>query len=78
MNVLFEIFGWVGTTLIIIAFYLNSTQKITSTSSTYQLLNLIGALGVGVNVLYNRAWPALALQIIWGLIALISLIRINK
>ena len=38
-------------------------------------MNLFGAVGVGVNVFYQQAWPALALQIIWGIIAISILIK---
>lgn len=56
--------GWVGTVLILTAYFLVSTNKVKGTSGAYQTLNIIGALGVGINVYYQHAWPALALQII--------------
>ncbi|MBI2055211.1 MAG: hypothetical protein HYT39_03930 [Candidatus Sungbacteria bacterium] len=40
-------------------------------------MNLIGAIGVGANVLYQQAWPALALQVIWGIIAIATLVRVR-
>lgn len=70
-----ETFGWLGTFLIILAYYLNSTQKISSQSSTYQLLNLCGAIGVGINVFTQHAWPAFALQIVWAFIAISAIIK---
>ena len=42
----------------------------------YQAMNFFGALGVGVNVFYQAAWPALALQVVWGIIAVIALVNI--
>ena len=38
-------------------------------------MNLFGAFGVGVNVFHQQAWPAVALQVVWGIIAIISLIK---
>lgn len=70
--------GWVGTFLLILAYYLVSNKKVSGTSSFYQLLNLFGALFVGVNVFYQQAWPAFTLQIIWGIIAIISLAKMKK
>ncbi len=41
-------------------------------------MNLFGALGVGVNVFIQQAWPALTLQVVWGIIAIFSLIKMRK
>ena len=34
---------------------------------------MLGAVAVGVNVAAQKAWPALVLQVVWGVIALVSL-----
>lgn len=78
MEIFFQIIGWIGTILVVLAYFLNSTGKISSSSKRYQLLNLLGAIGVGFNVFHQQAWPALALQVTWGIIALLSLIRRKK
>lgn len=70
-----EIIGWVGTILIVIAYFLISWKKVESTNKYYQLINLVGAIAVGVNVFTNKAWPAFALQVVWGLIAISSLVK---
>ena len=67
--------GWVGTFLIILAYILVSTKKLEGNSPTYQLINLFGALGVGVSVFYQKAWPALALEIVWAIIAIAILMK---
>lgn len=58
-----QLIGWVGTLLIVIAYFLNSHKKIDSAGPYYQLLNLIGAVGLGINVFYLQSWPSFALQI---------------
>ena len=75
MEIVIQIFGWIGTTLIVIAYFLVSRQYLSSQSRVYQFLNLFGAIGVGANVFYQEAWPAVVLQIVWGVIAILSLIR---
>lgn len=72
---MFEIIGWVGTVLIVIAYLLVSTKKVDGTNKYYQLMNLVGAIGVGINVFTKQAWPAFALQIVWGIIAIWSLVK---
>jgi len=73
-----SVVGWVGMALVLSAYYLVTTKKVTGTNRTYQFLNLCGAIGIGVNVWYQHAWPAAALQIIWGLIALIALCNFRR
>lgn len=78
MEVLTNSIGWIGTFLIVLAYFLVSTKRVSGTSKTYQLINLFGAIGVGANVVYQKAWPSVALQIIWAVIAIYSLIKIIK
>lgn len=73
-----EIIGWLGTGLILIAYFLVSIKKIEPTSKTYQLLNLFGAIGVGVNSLVHRAIPSVGINLAWMLIAICALIRSRK
>ncbi len=70
--------GWLGTILILVAYYMVSNKKLAADSRAYQILNLVGSIGVGVNVFYQHAWPAVMLEVVWGLIAIVALIRITK
>ena len=72
---LIQTLGWLGTTLFILAYYMVSTTKLAATGQTYQIINLVGAICLGINVFYQRAWPAFALEIIWGSIALFALVK---
>lgn len=73
-----EVIGWLGTGLILVAYFLVSIKKIEPTSKIYQLLNLLGAFGVGANSLVHRALPAVGINIAWILIATYSLVRSRK
>ena len=77
METITQIFGWIGTAVIIIAYLLVSYKKVDGSNKYYQLMNLLGAACVGLNVFYQKAWPALTLQIVWGIIAISSLLT-NK
>lgn len=70
METLAQIVGWLGTFLIVFAYFLISSKRIDESNKYYQLMNFFGAFGVGVNVFFQQAWPALALQIVWGTIAI--------
>ncbi len=75
METLIQIIGWVGAFLVVLAYILVSTKKVSGDSKPYQMLNLFGAIGVGVNVFHQKAWPALAIQLVWGVIAIIALAK---
>jgi len=70
-----QIIGWIGTFLIVFAYFLVSSKGVSGNSKIYQTMNLFGAIGVGFNVFYQQAWPAVTLQIIWGVIAVVALIK---
>jgi len=78
MQFITQIFGWIGTLVIIIAYLLVSYKKVDGTNKYYQMMNLFGAVCVGLNVFQQKAWPALTLQIVWGIIAISSLLTNKK
>ena len=61
-----EIIGWIGTVLVVLAYFLASSERLKPSANSYNLLNFFGAIFIGVNVFINQAWPALGLQIVWG------------
>ncbi len=75
MPVFFEMCGWAGMLLIVSAYAMVSFKKIKPTALSYPLMNLFGALGVGINVFYKQAWPAVALQVVWGAIGIYAIIK---
>ena len=74
---IFDIFGWIGTILVLIAYLLLSTNKIDN-GKIYQLINLLAAIFMAIGLFPKNAWFSFALQIIWGVIAVIALIKIYK
>lgn len=74
---IFDICGWIGMILVLLAYALLSTNKIDN-GKTYQILNLIASLLMAIGLLPKNAWFSFALQVIWGIIALISIIKIIK
>lgn len=73
-----SLLGWVGMAIILIAYLLVTTKQISPNSRVYQALNLIGAIGVLINSIFNDAWPSAVLFIVWGCLALIYLITSLK
>ena len=75
MKILIEIIGWIGSALIVLAYYLTTHDKIEGESRVAQMINLCGAIGLGINVFYRQAWPSFGLQIVWGAIAIVALLK---
>jgi hypothetical protein len=67
--------GAVGLVLILGAYWLNSSGRTTAQSAAYQWLNLAGALTLVVYGILLDAWASVALNAIWGAIAIVSLRR---
>ena len=65
-----EIFGWLGTIMILLAYALLTSNSIQASSIPYQAMNCLGALSIIYNTYKKKAFPPMALNIIWMLIAL--------
>ena len=75
MNELFfDIIGWIGMILVLIAYILLSTNKLKN-GYLYQILNFLAALFMALGLLPKNAWFSFTLQIVWGLVAIISIIK---
>ena len=67
--------GWMGTILILLAYFLVSTNRVRGISIPYQTINLIGAFFLAIGTYKDHSWPAFTLNITWGVIAIFSLIK---
>lgn len=70
--------GWFGTIVYLIAYALLSMNILNGQKPTYHLLNVIGALGLVINGIPMNDYPSIALNGVWGLIALITVLRLRK
>lgn len=74
---LIDIVGWLGMALLLTAFALASSKRISDTRSFYHLLNLLGAAAVFVNALTQRVWAVAAVEAVWVCIAVTGLVKIQ-
>lgn len=72
---IFDILGWIGMVLVLIAYALLSTNKINN-GKMYQLLNLFASLFMAIGLLPKNAWFSFALQVAWGIISIVALVKI--
>ena len=75
-SVVLNTFGYTGAVLIIIGFALLSLDKVGPHDVSYLLLNLFGGLGILSDAFYHKDYPSGFLNIVFSLIALISLITL--
>lgn len=75
-TLIFRTAGWIGTGLILTAYFLISNQVVTGDSLSYQIMNLFGALFLGSSLFVKKAWPAFTLQVAWSMIALWALAKL--
>lgn len=73
-----DVLGWIGSILVIGAYALNSFQKVSSTSLSFQLMNLIGGALLIANSLYKEAYPFTFINSVWVVITISSIIKNRK
>jgi hypothetical protein len=71
----YTIVGWAGAALILLAYCLVTTKKLSSVSKEFQWLNLFGAVGVVINSSVHRAFPAVGLNAAWAIVAVYGLVK---
>ena len=73
---IFDILGWIGMVLVLLAYTLLSTSKIEN-GKLYQGLNLIAAILMAIGLFPSNAWFSFTLQIIWAFVAIVAIIKLN-
>lgn len=76
MNI-FQLIGWLGVVLFVIAYLLLSLEKLSAERSTYHLMNMLGGLALVINAIHISDHPTIVVNGIWGLIALGALLKIQ-
>jgi hypothetical protein len=73
-----HVIGGIGTILVLAAYFLVSTGRATSGSIGFQGMNLVGAVLMAIYGFILFAWATVALNGIWGLIAVVALVRVLR
>lgn len=78
MKILIDIIGWMGSCQILLAYGLNSYQKIKSDSLVFMLLNCIGGIFLASYSVYYKAFANTFINVVWVVIAVIALLKFIK
>ena len=73
---IFDIIGWAGMILVLVAYALLSTNKIKNGWS-YQILNLAAAILMAIGLFPKNAWFSFVLQVVWGVVAVMAMVRLG-
>ncbi len=77
MKLLIDISGWAGSFLVVLSYALTLVKN--KDFSTYCILmNLVGGTLIAVNCFYYKAIPSLVTNVIWSIIALLSIYRTKR
>lgn len=71
-----EIIGWIGTAIILSAYFTLTYQILTSGDELYHIMNIIASSMLIYSVYQKKAWAFLIFQSTWGAIAVFNLVRI--
>lgn len=72
---LIDILGWIGSATYLVAFALNSAQKITSDSFIYQGMNILAGAIMTYYTFNHGAYSATVLNSIWAIIGISALVN---
>lgn len=70
--------GWAAMVLLVAAYGLVSTGRMTAQGVPYQLANLAGGIALTVNTWWHGAMPSVILNIFWAGIAVAALWRARR
>jgi hypothetical protein len=74
-NFLIDSIGWIGAISLLAAYALVSMRKLEGDSLAYQLLNMMGGAFLIVNSFHYKAFPSVAVNVVWIGIAIYTMTR---
>lgn len=68
-----DVIGWIGAALLLTAYGLVSSERWRGRSFRFQLCNAVGSVCLIANTAYYGAYPSMAVNVVWVVIALYAL-----
>ncbi len=75
-SLLFDVLGWIGAFLLLLAYALVSFKKIEPDSATYQWMNIAASILLLVNTMFYGAYPSSFVNAAWAVIAFVAIVSI--
>ncbi|OZB58253.1 MAG: hypothetical protein B7X39_17670 [Lysobacterales bacterium 14-68-21] len=70
--------GYLGVALVLLAYFLLQAHKLRGQGLVYQLMNVVGAVGVLLSLVFGGSpmnWPAFLMQVAWIAIGVFGMVR---
>ena len=70
--------GYIGVVLVLLAFLLLQAHKLHGNGLVYQLMNVLGAVGVALSLVFGVSpmnWPAFLMQVAWIIIGIYGVVH---
>ena len=71
-----DILGWIGVSLMLVAYLLATLNIFSAMGWGYQLMNLAGGVTLLYVFLKKKIWFTVVLEIVWCLIGIIAIIKL--
>lgn len=78
MNLTIDILGWTGGLMVLAAYGLISSDRMTSRSPLYHALNAGGSIFLVINTAFYGAYPSTFVNVIWLAIAGLGFFRLFR
>ena len=75
-SLLFDVLGWMGAFLLLLAYALVSFKKIAPDCGTYQWMNVAASVLLLVNTIFYGAYPSSFVNAAWAVIAFVAIVSI--
>lgn len=73
-----DIIGYAGVLLVLVAYGLLATGRMSNDDWRYPVINIIGTMGIAYSLLYQWNLPSMVAQLVWIAISIVGLMRIAK
>ncbi|TBR38844.1 MULTISPECIES: CBU_0592 family membrane protein [Dyella] len=74
--------GYIGVVLVLLAFLLLQARKVHGNGIVFQLMNVLGAIGVMLSLLFGvMNWPSFMMQVAWlaiGVYGILNSARVRR
>jgi hypothetical protein len=77
LKITIEVIGWFAAALMLSAYLLLTTGKVTASSKLYQWFNVLSGAGFIINSGWNGAYPSVAINVIWMCIGLYGVTKVS-
>lgn len=70
--------GFAGISLVLLAYALLASGRMSNDDWRYPVINIVGTLGIAYSLLYEWNLPSMVAQLVWIAISIVGLMRIAK